>query len=321
LASAVTQNIWVRFLVRRLLSGLLVLVVLVCSVFVLVHLVPGDPVVKALGPDAPQATIDRIRAENGFDQPLGQQFTRYLSHLAQGDLGRDFVTGVPVSETIGQRIGGSLQIAGAALVLVLAVSIPLGMLAGALTREGRRRRLEVGFVSVTSVFSSIPDYLIATVLAFLFAVQFQLFPVADSDGLDSLVLPVLAVSLHSIMSLTRLVRLETLNVLAQDYIRTARSERLPARLIYTRHALPNVVTAALTLGGVIFANLIGGAVVVENVFGRTGLGTALVSAVTANQYVVVQGITLVLGVIVIVANLLVDITLGIMDPRSLAKRS
>ena len=317
--AGVAQSPWVGFLARRLFGGLLALVVLVCATFLLVRLVPGDPVINAIGTDARPETIERIRTENGLDKPLPEQFWSYVTGLVQGDLGRDFVTGEPVSTTIRQRIGGSLQLAGAALVLVLVVSIPLGMLAGALTREGRRRRFEVAFVSVTSIFSAVPDYLTATLLALVLAVQFQIFPVAGSEGLDALVLPVLAVSIHSIMNLTRLVRLETLNVLAQDYIRTARSERLSTRIIYARHALPNVATAALTVGGVIFANLIGGAVVVENVFARSGLGTALVSAVTANQYVVVQGITLVLGTVVIVVNVLVDIALGIMDPRSLAK--
>jgi peptide/nickel transport system permease protein len=123
------------------------------------------------------------------------------------------------------------------------------------------------------------------------------------------------------MALARLVRLETLNVLAQDYIRAARTRQLPARRIYAREALPNALTAALTIGGIVFANLIGGAVIVENVFARNGLGTALVNAVIAKQYVVVQGITLTLGVLVVLVNALVDITLTIVDPRSLARRT
>jgi peptide/nickel transport system permease protein len=119
--------------------------------------------------------------------------------------------------------------------------------------------------------------------------------------------------------LTRLVRVETLNVLSMDYMRTARSKRLPARLIYLRHALPNVVTAALTIGGILFAGIIGGAVVVENVFARPGLGTALVSAVLSRDYPVVQGIILVLGVTVVVVNAIVDILLAIVDPRSMTR--
>jgi peptide/nickel transport system permease protein len=317
----VWTNVWVRFVVRRFVGSLLVLATLVVAVFLMVHLIPGDPVRNALGTDAQPDIVARLQHENGFDKPLFQQFTRYVDHLAHGDLGRELITNQPVSDTIRERIGSSLELAGAALVLVLVAAIPFGMLAGALTREGRRPRFELGFTSLTSVLASIPDYLTATILAFLFAVQFRFFPVAGSAGLNTLVLPVIAVSLHAIMSLARLVRLETLNVLAQDYIRTARSERLPTRIVYARHALPNVLTAALTVGGVLFANLVGGAVIVENVFARAGLGTALVSAVAAKQYVVVQGITLVLGLIVIVVNTLVDVALAILDPRSLAKTS
>jgi peptide/nickel transport system permease protein len=194
------------------------------------------------------------------------------------------------------------------------------MFAGAHTREGRHRRMEFGFTSVTSVLAAIPDYLTGTILVFLFAVQFRLLPVAGSGSFEELILPAIAVSLGPTMSLSRIVRLETLNVLAQDYIRTARSQRLPARTIYLRHTLPNVVTAALTIGGVLFANIIGGTVIVENVFNRPGLGTALVNAVVAKQYVLVQGITLVLGLFVVVVNAVVDVTLGLLDPRTLASR-
>jgi peptide/nickel transport system permease protein len=121
--------------------------------------------------------------------------------------------------------------------------------------------------------------------------------------------------------LARIVRVETLNVLAQDYIRTARSKRLPERLIYSRHVLPNVVTAALTIGGILFAAIVGGGVIIENVFSRAGLGTALVSAVLSRDYPVIQGVILVLGITVVVVNAIVDILLGVLDPRSLARQA
>jgi peptide/nickel transport system permease protein len=315
------RNLWVRFLLRRVAGLFLVLATLIVAVFMMVHLIPGDPVVNALGTDAQPEIVAQLRHDNGFDEPLASQFVRYVKHLAHGDLGQAFITNEPVSRTIRQRVGSSLQLAGAALALVLGLSIPIGLIAGAFTREGRHRRLELGFTSVTSMLASIPDYLTATLLAFVFAVQFRLLPVAGSGSLKTLILPALAVSLGPTMSLARLVRLEALNVLAQDYVRTARSQRLPARVIYLRHALPNVVTAALTVGGVLFANIIGGAVIVENVFARPGLGTALVNAVIAKQYVVVQGITLMLGLFVVVVNTSVDVTLALLDPRSLAKRS
>jgi len=144
-------------------------------------------------------------------------------------------------------------------------------------------------------------------------------PVGGGEGWESLVLPTLAISLRPIAIIARIVRVETLNVLALDYMRTARSKRLPARVLYLRHALPNVLTAALTVGGLLFAGLIGGAVVVENVFARPGLGTALTNAVLARDYPLIQGIILFLGVMVVFVNAIVDLSLALVDPRSLTK--
>jgi peptide/nickel transport system permease protein len=170
------------------------------------------------------------------------------------------------------------------------------------------------------VIGALPEYLAGTFLAFVFAVWLRLLPVAGDAGWSSLVLPALAIALRPSAVLARIVRVETLNVLAQDYMRTARSKRLPVRLIYLRHTLPNVTTAALSIGGLLFAGLIGGAVVVENVFARPGLGTALVSAVMNRDYPVIQGLILMIGVAVAFVNLMVDVLQGILDPRSLTRQ-
>jgi peptide/nickel transport system permease protein len=313
-------NPWVGFLIRRAIGLVCVLIALIVAVFFMVRLVPGDPVTNALGLDTPLDQLDRIRHEFGIDKPLFQQFTTYITRLIHGDLGKAFGTHQPVSQLIQQRIGSSLQLAGAALAIVLIAGVTIGMLAAAMTREGRRPKAELGFAGTTSVLGAIPDYLTGTILAFIFAVQFRLLPVAGSGSFEQLILPALAIAIPSTATLSRIVRVETLNVLAQDYIRTARSERIPPWRVYLRHALPNVLTAALTIGGLIFANLIGGAVVVENVFARAGLGSALVSAVIAKEYPIVQGIVLVLGVTVVVVNTIVDILLGVLDPRTLTKQ-
>jgi peptide/nickel transport system permease protein len=250
---------------------------------------------------------------------LHEQFVRYVGNLAQGDLGSSFRRALPVRDLIQERLGTSLELAAAALVVTLLVSIPLGILAAALTQNGRHKRFELVFTGTTSVIGSIPEYLLGTVLVFLFAVQFQWLPPATANGFDALILPALAISIPSVMTLSRIVRVETLNVLGQDYIRTARSQRLPVDLIYFRHVLPNVLTAALTVSGLIFASIIGGAVIVETVFARSGLGLALVDAVLGHEYVVVQGIALVLGCSVVIVNALVDILIALVDPRSMAR--
>jgi peptide/nickel transport system permease protein len=312
---------WLGFLARRLLSLVLVLLALVIASFLLVRIIPGDPALNVVGPGASAADVARVRAELGLDRPAPQQFVTYVGNLATGNLGSSYLTREPVAKLIGERIGASIQLAGVSLAVVLLLSIPLGLVTAAFTREGRHRKGEVSFTAATSVAGSIPEFLAATFLAFVFAVWLRLLPVAGSTGWESLLLPVAAIAIRPVAILSRLVRVETLNVLAQDYIRTARSKQLPERVIYLRHVLPNVLTATLTIGGLLFANLIGGAVVVENVFQRLGLGTALVSAILSRDYAVTQVGILVLGVVVVVVNAVVDLLLAVLDPRSLAAQS
>jgi peptide/nickel transport system permease protein len=204
----------------------------------------------------------------------------------------------------------------AAVVIVMVISVPVGILFGAFTRESRHPRAEVTFTGITSVLGALPEFLAATFLAFIFAVWLQLLPVAGADGWQALILPVAAIGIRPVAILTRIVRVETLNILASDFIRTARGKRLPDWLVYARHTLPNVLTAALTVGGLLFAGIIGGAVVVESVFVRPGLGSALVQSVLAGDYPVVQGVVLILGVTVVIVNALVDLLLAAIDPRT-----
>ena len=309
----------VRLIVRRLGSLAIVLVVVLVAVFSMVQLVPGDPIYQAYGTDITREQYLELRRQYHLDKPLPEQFKIYVGNVLQGDFGRSRTSQQPVSELIKERIGTSAELALAALLIVLLVGVPLGMAAGALTQEGRHRKLEVGFTGASGGLASIPDYLMGTILVFVFAVWLKVLPVAGAGSLDALVLPALALSIASTMSLARIVRLETLSVLAQDYIRTARSQRLPSRVIYGRHVLPNVLTAALTLGGLIFAGIIGGAVIVETVFARPGVGSALVEAVINNNYPVVQGVTLFFCLVVVAVNLLIDILIAIIDPRSLTR--
>lgn len=317
----IAENPWSGFLARRFVSLMIILLVLSLAVFFMVRLVPGDPVLNAFGLDTPPDRIQAIKQEWGISGPLSEQLQEYYTNLLHGNLGNAFATQQPVSEIIRQRIGASLELAIAALVLVLVGGVSIGMLAAAFTRDGKRPKAELSFGGITTLLGSTPDYVWATLLVFVFAVTLRWLPVAGAGTTKQLVLPTLAIAIPLTAHLVRIVRVETLNVLAQDYVRTARSERLPGWRIYLRHVLPNVLTAALTIGGLIFAGLIGGAVVVENVFARPGLGTALVTAVVANDYPVVQGITLVLGLTVVFINTSVDVVLGVLDPRSLTKDS
>ncbi len=318
MGSRIVEHPLASFALRRLVSLVAVLVGLVVATFMMIRLIPGDPAVNVAGVGATGEQIESIRRTLLLDRPIIEQFQAYAANLAQGNLGRSFFTQQPVSLLLAQRIGASLQLAAAALVVVMLVSVPLGIFMGAFTRERRHPGVEVGFTAGASVLGSLPEFLAATFLAFIFAVWLQWLPVAGADSAQALVLPVLAVSIRPTAILTRIVRVETLNTLTSEFIRTARGKRVPARIIYARHALPNVVTAALTVGGLLFAGIVGGAVVVENVFARVGLGSALVQAVQSRDYPTVQGVVLVLGVTVVVVNAIVDLTLAAIDPRTAA---
>jgi peptide/nickel transport system permease protein len=313
---------WLRFAAGRLFSLIIVTAGLVLVTFSMVRLIPGDPVIAVAGIDSTQAERTAITNQLGLNHPYFVQLGDYVNGLIHGNLGTSFVTSQPVSQAISQSIGPSLVLAGVSLALVLLIAIPSGLFVGALTHDGRHRRIDTAFTAVTSVAGSIPQFLLATFLAFIFAVWLRLLPVAGYEPpVTSIILPALSVAIAPAAILARLVRNQTLDVLAQDYIRTARSKHLPARIIYLRHVLPNVLTAAITLGGVVFAYIIAGAVIIENVFNRPGLGIGLVNAVQAENYPLVQGIILVLGLIVIVVNAIVDLAVGLLDPRSLSRQT
>jgi peptide/nickel transport system permease protein len=316
----IARSPWLGFTVRRLISLVIILLGLTFVVFMMVRLIPGDPARIILGANANQAQVAQLRQTLGLDKPVLQQYVAYLNSLVHGNFGTSFQYHAPVAQILSADVPPSLELAATALALVLVVSIPGGMLAAALTKDGRHRHGEAMFTTVSSVAGSIPEFLTATFLALIFAVSLKLLPVAGNNGVSSLVLPVIALAIRPIFILMRIVRVETLNVLHQDYIRTANSKQLPRRILYLRHVLPNVLTAALTIGGVLFTSLIAGAVVIENVFGRSGVGTLLVQSILSRDYPVIQGVMLFLGVTVVVVNTLVDLVLGLVDRRTLVGR-
>jgi peptide/nickel transport system permease protein len=307
----------VRYILRRL-AGLAVALVLVSiATFFMIHLVPGDPVRATLGLTASHELVVQRTHELGLDQSIPHQFWHFTTELVHGQLGTSFRSQEPVSQIIGARLPKSAQLAVSALVLTVLLAIPLGIAAGAATAHGRRKNVETVFNGGTGLISAVPEYLMAVLLAYLFAVKTHLLPVAGAgDGLRSYVLPTVCIAIGPIAILARLVRVQTLTVLNQDYIRTARSKRLPSRVVYARHALPNLLTAAMTVGGLLFASLVGGSVIVENVFAWPGLGSQVVQSIQSHDYPVIQGIVLVLASAVVIINALVDILLAVVDPRS-----
>ena len=318
---ATLRNPWVGFVLRRAAGLVCVCVALVVASFALVRAIPGNPGLFVAGTTASSEQIQQARVRLGLDKPFLTQFEHYVSNLAHGNFGTSFINQQSVDNIFTSRVGSSAALAVAGLLIVMLVGIPLGMIMGGLTRDGRRPHLEIVFTGSMSVLGAVPEFLMATLLAAVFAVYLRWLPVAGTGGISTLVLPALAVSILPTAVLARVVRVETLSAMAQDYMRTARGKRLPQRLLFFRHALPNVLTAALTIAGLLFSGLIAGAVVVENVFARPGLGTALTSAVLNRDYPVIQGMVIFFGLLLVLVNTLIDVLLAVIDPRSLASES
>jgi peptide/nickel transport system permease protein len=245
----------------------------------------------------------------------------YIRHLFTGDLGVSMISGLPVSQVIGDRLPATLQLAVFAFAVSIVVSVPLGLTMGVLTRAGRHRRGEMAFTATSVVLGVIPEFLLAVGLVYVFAVTLGWAPVASRSGFGSYVLPVLSLAVGPAAVLSRIVRVETLAVLQADYIRTARAKRLPPSRIYLRHALPNALTATITLGGLLLGAMVAGTVLAENVFAGPGLGMTIVQSILAKDYPVVQGVVLVYGLGVLLVNLVVDVALALLDPRSTIRDS
>ncbi|TWG99013.1 peptide/nickel transport system permease protein [Nocardioides sp. J9] len=315
-AGRVLDSPWLSFALRRGARFLVSWWVLVTAAFLMLHLVPGDPVRAALGMDAPAALVESRRESLGLDDPLVTQYVSYLRNLLAGDLGISLGSGERVSALVGGRLGATVQLAVLAFAVAAAVAVPLGVVMAVATRGGRRRGTELTFAAGSVLAGAIPEFLLAVGLVYVFAVNLAWFPVAGAATPSSFVLPVLALAVAPAAILARIVRVEMLAVLGADYVRTARAKRLPARRIYLRHALPNALTATLTVGGLILTTMVAGTVLVENVFAWPGLGSRIVQSITAKDYPVVQAIILIYGGLVLLVNLLVDVTLALLDPRS-----
>lgn len=307
---------WVRFGARRATRLVISLWVLVTASFAMLHLIPGDPVRGALGPTAPASLVAARRHALGLDQPILTQYLHYLKGLFTGDFGTSLSSQLPVADVVAQRLPATLTLAVLAFLAAVVVAVPLGVATGVLTRRGHGQRAELAFTTGSIVVATVPDFLIGVALVYFFGIRLGVFPVAGNDTAPAYVLPVFSLAIGPAAILARIVRVEMVGVLDADFIRTARAKRLPARTVYLRHALPNAVTGALTVGGLLLSAMVAGTVLVENVFAWPGLGSTIVRSILTKDYPVVQAIVLVYGIGVLIVNLVVDIALAVLDPRS-----
>ena len=296
---------------RRLLLLVPTVLGVLTLVFFLVHLIPGDPVEVMLGETASRADLSQLRADLGLDRPLGEQYARFLGGLAQADLGRSFFYRKPVLAVIGAALPATALLAFAALAVALLIALPVGILAAV-----RRDRLPDRLALVGSLVGvSMPNFWLGPMLIILFSFRLGWLPVSGREGAASLVLPALTLGTALAAILVRMTRASMLDVLGEDYLRTARAKGVGERTVIARHALRNALLPVVTIVGLQFGALLSGAVITENVFAWPGVGTLLIQAITARDYPLVQGCVLVISLCYVVVNFLTDALYTLIDPR------
>lgn len=312
---------WVGFLLRRTGSLFLSLWVIATLVFFLTRAIGGDAVRAAAGLAATPEYVAARRAELGLDAPLMEQYVRFLQRLVTFDFGESISTGNPVSLEIAARLPYTVQLGLYGFVLAMLIALPLGIWMAVRSENGKGQRGNVVFNAVTGFFASIPDFLIAIALVIVFAVGLRLLPAAGGTGLRAFVLPVITIAVGLIAVLSRLMKSETTRVLREDYVRVARANNLPPRVVLLGHVLPNVLTATLTYSGMMLASLMGGAIITETIFGWPGIGSLMVRAITVYDYALLEGVVLVVATFSLVATFVVDLVLAKVDPKSLIRSS
>lgn len=300
-----------RRLLTRALYTLPVLWLVVSVVFLLIHLVPGDPIEQMLGEGAPVADVAATRHLYRLDLPLRQQYIEYWKGVLHGDLGPSIRFNRSVSSLILHRYPYTLQLTVAALLIAILISIPAGV------RSAQQRgRWDDKLLSVVSLFGlSFPNFALGPILILFFAIKLGLLPVSGSGSLAHLVLPAVTMGTAMAAILTRMVRTSMLEELGQDYIRTARAKGLPERTVVYRHALRNAMLPVLTVLGLQFGALLAGAIVTEKIFSWPGIGRLTIDAIGNRDYFLVQGCILAIGLTYVLVNFLTDILYSLANPR------
>ncbi|MGH6861030.1 MAG: ABC transporter permease [Phyllobacterium sp.] len=308
-----------RLIALRLISSVPVMLIVAVIVFLLLRLSPGDPATIMAGDSASPDTIETLRVQMGLDQPLPVQFLTWIAGIVQGDFGQSILSRMPVSALIADRLEPTLVLALCAIVITVAVAVPLGALAA----WHHNSWIDRVVMTLSVLGFSIPAFVVAYLLMLFFSIQAGLLPVqgyvspfSDFGGaLRHLILPSLTLALVFMALIARVTRSSLLEVLNQDFVRTAKAKGNPAFRTLWRHALPNAAVPIITVIGLGIAMLISGVVVTESVFNIPGIGRLTIDAILARDYPVVQGLMLFFALIYVGVNLLIDIAYIIVDPR------
>jgi peptide/nickel transport system permease protein len=294
------------------LSGLFVVIFgVLLLTFLLIHVVPGDPVEVMLGDSATQADRLQLRSELGLEQPLAQQFVIYLTKISQGDFGQSIHTKTPIANLIKTRYPATLKLATLALLIGLTIGVPLGIYAA--LKAGQWQDLIVTLVSVR--LSAMPAFWLGPILMLVFAVYFGWFPVSGMESNTSIILPALTLGLGLSAILTRMTRTSLLEVLNDDYIRTARAKGLSEPTVILRHALRAALLPIITIVGLQMGSLLAGTVITETIFSWDGIGRLLVESIEKRDYPVTQACVLVVALSYVLVNQVTDFVYRLADPR------
>jgi peptide/nickel transport system permease protein len=300
-----------QYLARRMLLAVPSLLAVTMLIFLALRAVPGDPAVLLAGDFATPETVAAIRAKWGLDRPVLTQYGVFLANLVRGDLGRSIVSDLEVSDEIGQRFRVTLVLAFAAIGVALAI----GLTAGVLGATRSYSLWDYGSMVIAMLGVSTPIFWSGMLMILLFAVVLGWLPSGGAGSWDSFVLPAVSLGFFAAGIIARQTRSSLLDVLRQDYVRTARAKGLPNPRVAIRHALRNALIPVVTVVGLEFGRMLGGAILTETVFSLPGLGSFLITAIAKRDYPVVQGIVLWLAVVFVVINMLVDLAYAALDPR------
>jgi ABC-type dipeptide/oligopeptide/nickel transport system permease component len=300
-----------RYLSLRVLFALPALWLILTMVFLLAHIVPGDPVQQMLGEGARAEDLQQLRHALGLDQPIGVQYRRYLIGVLHGNLGESFRFQQPVLRVVASHYPATLELAVVALLVCAMIGIPAGLLAA--QRRGRPADHAIGVLTLFGL--SIPNFALGPVLILVFSVILGWLPVSGRGGLSHLLLPAITLGAALAAILTRMVRTSVIEELSSDYVRTARAKGLSESAVLFRHAFRNALIPILTILGLQFGTLLAGTIVTESIFSWPGVGRLAVQAIQARDYPLLQGCILLIAVSYVVVNLLTDMIYAVVDPR------
>ena len=300
------------FIFRRVLQAIPVLFGISIFTFLIIHLVPGDPVQLFAGDKPLSAQQEtQIRHQYGLDRPLYEQYTSYLGGVLHGDFGSGLHSKRPVIDSLREALGPTLQLALAGVI----VAVVFGLLLGILAALFHNTWLDSLAMVIALLGVSVPVFYLGLLLLLFLSFRIHIFPATGSEGIRNLILPGFVVGFSSAAYIARLVRSSMLETMRQDYVVTARAKGLSERVVITGHALRNALIPTITFMGLQFAGLLGGAIVTEQVFSRPGLGRVAITAINNRDFPVIQGVVLVAAVVYVVVNLLVDLSYAVFDPR------